>query len=137
MPSAVTRLRDWRHPDEPHEHSKWDTQWRAQLADNLETLAKQLWQVGVREIYADGAFAEDKDHPNDIDGYLVCTFDQLRTGEMVRRLNLLDPYKVWTWDPASRKAYRGYPKKQLPMWHRYRVELYPSGVHTMLRSNLC
>jgi hypothetical protein len=20
---------------------------------------------------------------------------------------------------------RGYPKKQLPMWHRYRVELYP------------
>ena len=26
---------------------------------------------------------------------------------------------------ASRKPYRGYPKYQLPMWHRYRVELYP------------
>ena len=30
-----------------------------------------------------------------------------------------------TWDPRSRQGYRGYPKKQLPMWHRYRAELYP------------
>lgn len=42
-----------------------------------------------------------------------------------RKLNLLDPFKVWTWDTKSRRPYRGYPKKQLPMWHRYRVELYP------------
>jgi hypothetical protein len=112
-------------PGETHEVSAWDTPWRNQLVDNLETLARQLWQVEVRDIFADGSFAEDKDHPNDIDGYFVCTLDQLRTGELVRRLNLLDPYKVWTWDPASRKPYRGYPKKQLPMWHRYRVELYP------------
>jgi hypothetical protein len=103
----------------------WDAPWRAQLVDNLEILAQQLWQVGIREIFADGSFAEDKDHPNDIDGYFVSTLDQLRTGDLVRQLNLLDPYKVWTWDPASRKPYRGYPKKQLPMWHRYRVELYP------------
>jgi hypothetical protein len=107
------------------EASAWDTSWRAQLVDNLEILTGQLWQAGIREIFADGSFAEDKDHPNDIDGYFVCTLDQLRTGDMVRRLNLLDPYKVWTWDPASRKPFRGYPKKQLPMWHRYRVELYP------------
>jgi hypothetical protein len=78
-------------------------------------------------VFADGAFVEDvedKDHPNDIDGYFVCELVQLSSGELTRRLNLLDP-KVWTWDPASRKPYRGYPKKQLPMWHRYRVELYP------------
>lgn len=25
----------------------------------------------------------------------------------------------------SRRPYRGYPKRQLPMWHVYRVELYP------------
>jgi hypothetical protein len=68
---------------------------------------------------------EDKDHPNDIDGYFVCDLMQLATGELARRLNLVDPRKVWTWDPASRKPYRGYPKKQLPMWHRDRVELYP------------
>jgi len=29
----------------------------------LEILTRQLWQVGIREIYADGSFAEDKDHP--------------------------------------------------------------------------
>jgi len=49
----------------------------------------------------------------------------LITGELARQLNLLDPSKVWVWDPATRRPYRGYPKKQLPMWHQYRVELYP------------
>jgi hypothetical protein len=103
----------------------WDASWREHLVNNLEVLARQLWQVGIREIFADGSFVEDKDHPNDIDGYFVCSLDALRTGELTGRLNLLDPWKVWTWDPASRKPYRGYPKKQLPMWHHYRVELYP------------
>ena len=68
------------------------TPWRARLVDNLETLAIQLSRVGVRETVADVAFAEDKDHPNRIDGYFVRTLDQMRTEEMVRRLNLLDPY---------------------------------------------
>jgi hypothetical protein len=93
-------------PHGPDEHSSWDEPWRAQLVDNLEVLSRQLWQAGIREIFADGSFAEDKDHPNDIDGYFVCGLDQLRTGELVRQLNLLDQYKVWTWDPASRKPYR-------------------------------
>ncbi len=105
--------------------SSWDTAWRMLLVDNFEVLARQLWKVGVHEIYADGSFAEDKDHPNDIDGYFVCGLRELASGELTQNLNLLDPYKIWTWDPASRKPYRGYPKKQLPMWHRYRVELYP------------
>jgi hypothetical protein len=109
----------------PKGQASWDTQWRNQLVSNLEILTRQLWQAGIREIFADGSFAEDKDHPNDVDGYFVCNLIQLKTGELTRRLNLLDPFKVWTWDPASRKTYRGYPKKQLPMWHRYRVELYP------------
>ncbi|MGH9436790.1 MAG: DUF6932 family protein [Terriglobia bacterium] len=103
----------------------WDAAWRAQLVDNLEVLTRQLWSVGIRDIYADGSFAEDKDHPNDIDGYFVCDLSQLITGDLERQLNLQDPSKVWTWEPASRRPYRGYPKKQLPMWHRYRVELYP------------
>ena len=107
------------------DQSSWDMPWRLKLIENLEILTRQLWQVGIRDIFADGSFAEDKDHPNDIDGYFVCSLDLLSTGELSRRLNLLDPFKIWTWDPASRKPYRGYPKKQLPMWHRYRVELYP------------
>jgi hypothetical protein len=103
----------------------WDAAWRAQLVRNLEVLTRQLWSAGVRDVYADGSFAEDKDHPNDIDGYFVCELQQLISGELARQLNLLDAAKVWTWDPASRRPYRGYPKKQLPMWHQYRVELYP------------
>jgi hypothetical protein len=37
----------------------------------------------------------------------------------------LHPHNVWTCDPATRRPYPGYPKRQLPMWHVYRVELYP------------
>lgn len=112
-------------PGEPSECPTWDAGWRARLVDGLEILTKQLWQVGVNEVFADGSFVEDKDHPNDIDGYFVCTLEHLASGRLQRELNLLDPFKVWTWDPASRRPYRGYPKRQLPMWHKYRVELYP------------
>jgi hypothetical protein len=114
-----------RGPDKPKEDLSWDAPWREELVSNLETLTRQLWQVGIQEVFADGSFAEDKAHPNDIDGYFVCDLIRLKTGELARHLNMLDTFKVWTWDPASRKPYRGYPKKQLPMWHRYRVELYP------------
>lgn len=106
-------------------YPNWDVGWRRWLVDQLEILTRQLWKVGITEVFADGSFAEDKDHPNDIDGYFVCDFDFLVSGKLQQELNLLDPQKVWTWDPASRKPYRGYPKKQLPMWHIYRVELYP------------
>jgi len=115
-------------PGEPKDHPNWDARWREVLVDNLETLAQQLWRVGVRNIYAGGSFAEDKDHPNDIDGYFVCDRRRLRSGELTRQLNLIDPDKVWTWDAASRKPHRGYLKKQLPMWHRCRVELYPYAI---------
>jgi hypothetical protein len=108
-------------PTAPH----WDAAWRARLVDNLEVLVSQLWAVGIDEIFVDGSFAEDKDHPNDIDGYFVCDLDMLQSGALERELNRLDPFKVWTWDPASRRPHRGSPKAQLPMWHRYRVELYP------------
>lgn len=109
----------------PAPQSHWDADWRGRLVSNLEVLVKQLWQVGITEIFVDGSFAEDKDHPNDIDGYFVCDMKRLVSGDLERELNLLDPHKVWTWDPDSRRPYRGYPKKQLPMWHQYRVELYP------------
>ena len=114
-----------RGPVDRERYPAWDVSWRKRLVENFEVLTRQLWQVGIREVYADGSFVEDKDHPNDIDGYFVCGLDELKSGELTRQLNLLDPFKVWTWDPASRKPYRGYPKRQLPMWHRYRVELYP------------
>src|SRR5713226_9369420 len=85
------------------ENTFWDAPWRLLLIKNLEILTRQLWQVGIRDIFADGSFAEDKDHPNDIDGYFVCGLQPLITGELARELNLLDPAKIWTWDPISRK----------------------------------
>ena len=104
---------------------RWDREWRSRLVNNLRTVVGQLWEVGITEIFVDGSFVEDKDHPNDIDGYFECSFRDVVTGDLQRRLNELDPYKVWTWEPASRRPYRNQPKLQLPMWHRYRVELYP------------
>lgn len=103
----------------------WDAVWRSGLVDNLEVLVQQLWAVGITEIFVDGSFAEDKDHPNDIDGYFICDLRHLVSGRLERELNLLDPAKSWTWDPSARRSYYGDPKLQLPMWHRYRVEMYP------------
>src|SRR4051794_18351287 len=76
----------------------WDAEWRRTLVDNLAVMVGQLRAVGVTEIFIDGSFAEDKDHPNDIDGYFACDLTRLATGELERDLNLLDPHKVWTWD---------------------------------------
>lgn len=102
----------------------WDRDWRSKLVDNLEIMVGQLWQVGIENIFIDGSFVEDKDHPNDIDGYFECDLKRLASGELQRELNLLDEGKIWTWDHRTRKPYLGYPKKQLPMWHKYRVEMY-------------
>jgi len=115
-------------------YPNWDRSWRVQLVDNLAILVNQLWQVGVDDIFIDGSFVEDKEHPNDIDGYFVCEMMELATGKLQDKLNLLDPHKIWTWDPATRRPYRGYPKRQLPMWHAYRVELYP---HVGQLSGIC
>ena len=65
--------------------------------DNLALLVHQLWEVGIREVFVNGSFVEDKDHPNDIDGYFVCELRSLASGELQRELSLRDPYKVWTW----------------------------------------
>lgn len=104
---------------------EWDGTWRLKLVKQLGILANQLWRVGIDDIYVDGSFVEDKAHPNDIDGYFVCDANELASGRLEQELNLLDPNKVWTWDPRSRRPFPGYPKRQLPMWHQYRVELYP------------
>lgn len=107
------------------DYPNWDSGWRLRLVENLETMVGQLWEVGVAEIFVDGSFVEDKDHPGDIDGYFECEVLDIATGRLQRELNELDPHKVWTWDLQSRRPYKNQPKRQLPMWHRYRVELYP------------
>lgn len=108
---------------DPQDGTPWDKEWRSFLVDQLEKMVNQLWAVGVTEIFIDGSFVEKKAHPNDIDGYFICDVRDIET--LIRELNILEVDKIWTWDSKSRKPYRGYSKKQLPMWHKYRVELYP------------
>ena len=101
----------------------WDQAWRARLVENLAALVQQLWSVGLDRIFIDGSFVDDKPHPNDIYGYFECDVRQLRT--LVARLNASDPQQVWTWDDRQRTPDSESAKRQLPMWHIYRVELYP------------
>ncbi|RNC29974.1 MAG: hypothetical protein AWM53_00198 [Candidatus Dichloromethanomonas elyunquensis] len=104
---------------------EWDSQWRLQLVDNLQKLVNELWEVGITEIFIDGSFVTNKPHPNDIDGYFVCDVMRVASGDIERDLNKINPHKIWTWDPKSLRPCRGSTKRQLPMWHKYRVELYP------------
>lgn len=82
----------------------WDAPWRKLLVSNLQVMTEQLWNAGVTDVFADGSFVEEKDHPNDIDGYFVCSLQALASGELARKLNLLDPHKIWTWDPRSQRT---------------------------------
>ena len=109
----------------------WDSVWRNALVDNLEILTKQLCSVGITEIFIDGSFVENKDRPNDIDGYFDTGIASVNLTTMknfenqVSQLNNIDPHKIWTWDPQARIFDPRSAKSQLPMWMRYRVELYP------------
>ena len=40
--------------------STWDATWRESLVGNLEVMTRQLWQVGIREVFADGSFVEEE-----------------------------------------------------------------------------
>ncbi len=111
--------------------ANWDKAWRNTLLSKAEILVNQLWQVGIKDVFLDGSFVEDKDHPNDIDGYfdphlsMMFPADMTKFEKIVSDLNNLDPHKVWDWNPLSRKTVPGFAKKQLPMWIFYRVEFYP------------
>jgi hypothetical protein len=59
-------------PVNRYKYPNWDTAWRKRLVENLGVMVRQLWQVGVTAIFVDGSFVEDKERPNDIDGYFEC-----------------------------------------------------------------
>jgi hypothetical protein len=101
-----------------------DTNWRATLVANLSILAAELHEVGIVEIFVNGSFVEEKDHPNDIDGYFVCDRDRFLSGRLERELNQTSAKRCWTWENHDRRLVPGHGRK-LPMWTEYRVELYP------------
>lgn len=124
----------------------WDSAWRGFLLNNAEILTKELWAVGVEDVFLDGSFVEEKDRPNDIDGYFdtglkMIGADLPKFLTMVQNLNLANQHKIWTWDPSTRIQVSGFAKRQLPMWVHYRVELYPhleqpSGIKDMQGNDL-
>ncbi|BBB91089.1 MAG TPA: hypothetical protein PKA28_11015 [Methylomusa anaerophila] len=103
-------------PDTPN----WNRRWRHLLVCNLEILCKQLFHVQdlypgkISNIYIDGSFVEDKENPNDIDGYFECDYKFFATRQLQDELNRLDPHKTWTWNNESRRSHYISTKKQLP-----------------------
>lgn len=120
-PMTLDQLRTSLLVTGPEDNSPWDTNTRLTLVNNLAILVDQLWRVGITEIYIDGSFVEDKASPSDIDGYFEA--DARSLPDIVRELNVIDTHKIWSW--KDRIYDRNSAKWQLPMWHRYRVELYP------------
>jgi hypothetical protein len=102
---------------------EWDVAWRQTLVKNLAVMVGHLREVGIRDIFIDGSFVENKPHPNDIDGYFACERDYLYDGKLEAQLQERDA--IWTWDSDKRHAASAGAKPQLPMWHKYRVELFP------------
>jgi hypothetical protein len=98
----------------------WDFTWRLHLVAQLEVLVRDLWQVGIEQIFVDGSFCTDKPRPGDIDGYFVTSL--LSWPSQAAKLRALR--SAWSWDPRDMlPATNGKPK--LPMWHEHRVELFP------------
>lgn len=102
---------------------KWDADTRHKLVRQSRVLVEQLWRVGIEEVYLDGSFVETKPRPNDIDGYFVCSADHFFDVQLPA-LQKLD--SCWTWDEDKLRFAADTAKPQLPMWHKYRVELYPT-----------
>src|SRR4051794_40267750 len=102
----------------------WDSIWRAQLVDNVELFVRQLWQVGVERIFVNGSFATSRPIPGDLDAYFECELDQFP--RILVRLFQLEPTLPWdlTHRPIDVASSLGKPV----MWHRYRVELFPSFI---------
>jgi hypothetical protein len=101
----------------------WDQAWRAHLVDNLELLVRQLWAGGISDIYVGGSFAQAIDRPGDIDGYFHCDTRDYLSRNLERRLNRIAGEEIWTWDQKQWAA-DGRGAKKIPMWHKYRVELW-------------
>jgi hypothetical protein len=104
---------------------KWDSKWRLRLVNNLEIMVSHLWTFGIDRIFIDGSFVEDKDHPKDIDGYFETTLYDMRTRKLENGLNAIAGFPLWGWAGGLRRPHPDSTKRELPMWHRYRVELWP------------
>lgn len=119
----------------------WDPDWRLRLINNAEFLVRQLMQVADNEVvrgkigsvYLDGSFVTDKPRPGDIDGFFDVDLRTISIRDLERALNLISPDAIWTWSNLRRIPHPS-GKPQLPMWIKYRVELFPH--HPLILSGI-
>jgi len=117
----------------------WDAPWRGRLVDNLNSVVRTLWELGIEYVIIDGSFVEQKDHPNDIDAYFPVTAKRWVSREVERELNRKRSENVWTWDwrYASVPVDPRVPHRRLPFWHKYRIDLFPNfGAKAILHERL-
>ena len=109
------------------DRTDWDSQRRLTLLGNFQILTEQLWDVGVDEVYIAGSFVEEKDRPNDIDGYFVADFKDIvnKNKDGLKGRLRAQESKIWTWDRADLIYVPEIGKKALPMRVKYDVEMYP------------
>jgi hypothetical protein len=105
----------------PRQSMSWDISWRTQLVENLEIIVGGLCAVGVHDIFIGGSFVEEKDHPNDIDGYFVYDDWENEHARICSELVKMDPELA----PSPWRVDRYRIPRKSAMWHKYRVELYP------------
>lgn len=71
-------------------YPNWERSWRLKLVQNLIAAVKDLWKVGITEIYVAGSFVEDVKHPSDIDCYFECERHQIEGGELEAKLTAIN-----------------------------------------------
>ncbi len=103
----------------------WHADWRSQMTENAIAVVEQLWRVGPRPVWIGGSYVEDCNEPGDVDAYFECDVADIVTGELAARLNVMGPYRYWSWDWKSRVSVPGYVEPKLRMWRDLRVEIYP------------
>lgn len=120
---TIAELRESLLVNGPDGSDTWDGAWRRQLVDNLEIVAGQLVKAGIVDIFVDGSFVEEKDHPGDIDLYFPIARPLLPA--KIDQLNAIAGERIWGWTPAYLKPNPDEGgKPHTLLWHKYRVDAH-------------
>jgi hypothetical protein len=121
--------------------SGWDEEWRLELVSNLKMLVQPLWRMGIEDIWIDGSFCSTKTDPRDVDAFFeLPVMNEIMDieDELQRRRTILAYYEVIAdhlnqyfeepvWDLFENLAPDENGELQTLMWHRYKVDLFPSS----------
>ena len=75
----------------------WDSDYRGTLVDNLKILVKQLWNVGITQIFINGSF-----FPLDFAFLITIHLSKIKTIRMI--LMVISNATSWSWQPDNCKG---------------------------------